>query len=69
MSHVRFAIFMYNVPLKTHLSNSLLHDTLGGVHAVAELHLVHPQFERIIEIQIRINTAIRAIQNLTASDY
>lgn len=29
---------------RTHLSNSLLHDTLSGVHAVAEFHLVHPQF-------------------------
>lgn len=30
----------------TDLSNSFLHDTLSGVHAVSEFHLMHPQFGR-----------------------
>lgn len=41
-----FPPFPFHVILDFVLSNSLPYDTLSGVHAVSQLHLVHPQFGR-----------------------
>lgn len=49
---------------KAHLSNPLLHNTLGGVHAVAELHFMHPQFVR----PTRCVTSKNQIQNTLQSN-
>lgn len=43
---VRICYGTVSPKIKAHLSNPLLHDTLSGVYAVTELHLMHPQFAR-----------------------